>query len=382
MTRQCIRPIRAHRTLPRLLKLSGRKADRDRRRMRFLRPSLDRPLHHDGDPYDDGPLPDLTSGLMWLATGIVGLAVQPLPGTDHSHMGWVVALAGFAIVWGLISLHLALRGKVMPLGQRALVTAAMMPVVAVALWATGGAESYLQPVLLFAVLFVAWFFPPPTAAVLVFLLVLVHASPFLYDGDALELGYLARTAIFAVIVAGMTLTMQFLKRVLVRAEMQQRRHAECDALTGVANRRGFDLALAATHEREERYALILFDFDDFKQINDEHGHPVGDAVLIAVAHAARDVVRHGDCLARIGGDEFALIAPGAGERAVLRLMRAVGEAIHAIHLPGVGSVQVTFAWASAPDHATDPDGLVRAADARLMARKRERRQREAVAAAI
>jgi diguanylate cyclase (GGDEF)-like protein len=139
---------------------------------------------------------------------------------------------------------------------------------------------------------------------------------------------------------------------------------------------------AATHEREERYALILFDFDDFKQINDVHGHPVGDAVLIAVAHAARQVVRHGDCLARIGGDEFALIAPGAGERGVLRLTRALGEAIHSIELPAVDSVRVTFAWALAPDDASDPDALVRAADERLMARKRDRRQREARTAEV
>jgi diguanylate cyclase (GGDEF)-like protein len=350
--------------------------------MRSLLASLDRPLHADGDAYDDGPLPDLVSGLMWLATGAVGLAVQALPGTDHVHIGWVVGLAGFAIVWGAVSIWLGLTGRIMPLKQRAVVTALMLPLVGVALWATGGATSYLQPVLLFTVLFVAWFFPPGIAAVLVGLLVLTHASPFLYDPEAVEFGYQARTVIFTVTVASLTLIMQYLKRVLVRAEMRQRQNAEQDALTGVANRRGFDRALAATHEREERYALILFDFDDFKLVNDEHGHPVGDAVLIAVAQAARGVVRHGDCLARIGGDEFALIAPGAGERGVIRLVRALGEAIHSIVLPGVGSVGVTFAWAITPDHASDPDELVQAADERLMTRKRERRQREARPAAV
>ena len=105
-------------------------------------------------------------------------------------------------------------------------------------------------------------------------------------------------------------------------------------------------------------------------------------MLVAVAHAAREVVRAGDCLAPIGGDEFAVLAPGAGERGVLRLVRALGESIHAMHLPGVGSVGVTFAWALAPLHATDPNDLVRAADERLMDRKRERRRREAEAASI
>jgi diguanylate cyclase (GGDEF)-like protein len=351
--------------------------------MRSLRAAIRRSLPSEGEPYEDGPLPDLISGAMWLATGVVGLAVQALPGVaENSELPWVWVLGGFAIAWGVTSVVLGMRGKVMPIGQRAVVTGAMMPVVGVALWATGGATSYLQPVLLFIVLFVAWFFPPRPTAVLIGLLVLAAATPLLYDGDALTIGYAARTVIFTVTVTGLTLSMLTLKRLLVRAEMRQREIAERDALTGIMNRRGFDRALARTHERETSYALIMFDFDDFKTINDEHGHPVGDAVLVAVAHAAREVVREGDCLARFGGDEFAVIAPGAGERGVLRLARALGESIHAMQLPGVGSVGVTFAWALAPADATDPNELLRAADERLLARKRERRRREAEAASI
>jgi diguanylate cyclase (GGDEF)-like protein len=105
------------------------------------------------------------------------------------------------------------------------------------------------------------------------------------------------------------------------------------------------------------------------------------ASLVAVAHAAREVVRDGDCLARFGGDEFALIAPGSGERGALRLVRALGEAIHAMRLPGVGSVGVTFAWALAPVDGSDPNELMKVAFARLLTRKRERRHREAQAAA-
>ena len=97
--------------------------------------------------------------------------------------------------------------------------------------------------------------------------------------------------------------------------------AELDPLTGVANRRGFDLALERAAATGEPYALILVDLDDFKRVNDEQGHPAGDAVLQSVAVAAADVARQGDCLARIGGDEFALIAPGAGAAGVLRLLR-------------------------------------------------------------
>src|SRR5918999_5831736 len=127
--------------------------------MRSIRSAIRRALPSDGEPYEDGPLPDLISGAMWMATGSVGLAVQALPGvTENSELPWVWMLGAFAIVWGGISVRLGLGGKVMPLGQRAVVTAAMMPVVAVPLLAPRGATRYLHPVLLFYVLFVSWFF--------------------------------------------------------------------------------------------------------------------------------------------------------------------------------------------------------------------------------
>jgi diguanylate cyclase (GGDEF)-like protein len=331
----------------------------------------------DSDPYHDGPLPDLASGLMWLATGLVGLAVQPLPGTDHDHEPVVLALCAFALAWGAISVLLGVRRWTMPLEWRAVVTAAMMPVVALALWATGGASSNLPPLLLFTALFIAWFFPPRLAWPLVAIFVATYASPLVYDHGALMIGYPARAVAFAVAVSGETVAMQILKRRLVWAEARQRRFAELDPLTGVANRRGFDTALAGVGRQDSEVALILFDLDDFKGINDVHGHPAGDAVLHSVAHAAQGVIRDGDVLARIGGDEFALIAPGAGRSGSIRLLSTLSEAIDAAPLPeGVERVGVTFAWALAPDDAEDGPGLFTRADERLLTWKRTRREHE------
>ena len=191
----------------------------------------------------------------------------------------------------------------------------MMPVVVLALWATGGATSYLLPVLLFTALFIGWFFPPRLAWPLVIVFLAAYASPLLYDPDAVDTSFPARSFAFSVAVIGQTFAMQFLKLRLVRAELRQRTYAALDPLTTIANRRAFDHALALAEEIEDSYALVLFDLDDFKSINDEHGHPTGDIVLRAVAHAAQRAVRKGDCLARIGGDEFAVIAPGAGQMA-------------------------------------------------------------------
>jgi diguanylate cyclase (GGDEF)-like protein len=314
---------------------------------------------------------------MWLATAVIGIAVLVMPGTVRTHLGWALALAAFAAGWGGISFWLGVRSKTMSITRRAAVTAGMMPIVALALWATGGVNSFLQPVLLFTALFLAYFFPPRLGWPLVVLFVCAYASPLIYDRAAVSSAYPARVVTFAAAVAGEMLVMHFLKRRLLAAEERQRRMAELDPLTGLLNRRSFDAALqdlfahrAVTDEAGEA-ALVLFDFDEFKLINDLHGHPAGDAVLRAVAHAVQEVVRRGDRVARIGGDEFAVLAPGAGPDGVIRLVDALDDAIRSADTPGtVGEVRATFAWAIAPDDGTDPEDLVQAADTRLIERKR------------
>jgi diguanylate cyclase (GGDEF)-like protein len=320
----------------------------------------------------DGPLPDLISGLMWLATAVVGVAVLVIPGTPRPHLAVAFTLAGFAAAWGVVSLWLGVTERTMTIGRRAVVTATMMPVVALALWATGGAHSYLQPVLLFTALFIAYFFPPRLAWPLVALFCGAFFSPVLYDPGAIEVGYPARGVMFLVAVAGQAVTVHYLKHRLLQAEAVQRGMAERDPLTGLYNRRSFDDALERATQEDGPAALVLFDFDGFKAVNDDHGHPTGDAVLRAVADACSRVVRDGDCLARIGGDEFALVAPGSAGAGVERIVEALGAAIaHAPSPEGVPMVQATFASAVAPHDAASPGELFRLADQRLLARKRE-----------
>jgi diguanylate cyclase (GGDEF)-like protein len=337
--------------------------------MRGLKDSLSRPRHADGDPWDDGPLPDLTSGVMWTATGVLGAVVLALPGSDRDHLLMALALAGFAVGWGLFSMWMASRGGGMSVGMRALVTAATMPVVAFSLWATGGATSFIQPVMIFTALFISYFFPPKLAWPLNLLFVYAFATPLVYDDRALEVGYPARLVMFALATAGATVAIHYLKGRLVRAELHQRTLAERDSLTGVSNRRAFDAALERAARTREPYALVLIDLDDFKRVNDEHGHRAGDDVLRSVAAAAAGVARKGDCVARVGGDEFALLAPGAGASGVLRLLRDLRDAIE--H-------PATFAAGLVPDDARTPEELVAHADARLLAQKRDGKLRQPI----
>ncbi|HSS56858.1 MAG TPA: GGDEF domain-containing protein [Solirubrobacteraceae bacterium] len=309
---------------------------------------------------------------MWLATSAAGVAVLAIPGTPRPHLAVALVLAGFAAGWGVCSLWLGLTARTMTIGKRAIVTAMMMPIVALALWATGGARSYLQPVLLFTALFIAYFFPPRLAWPLVALFSAAFFSPMVYDPQAIELGYPARGVLFLVAVAGQALTVHYLKHRLLQAEAVQRGMAERDPLTSLYNRRSFDDALERATADGGAAALVLFDFDGFKAVNDDHGHPTGDAVLRAVAEACARVVRDGDYLARIGGDEFALVAPGAAGPGVERIVEALATAIAEAPSPeGVASVRATFASAVAPHDAGLPGELFRLADQRLLARKRE-----------
>jgi diguanylate cyclase (GGDEF)-like protein len=105
-------------------------------------------------------------------------------------------------------------------------------------------------------------------------------------------------------------------RVLLQTSRAELRFlAEHDSLTGIGNRRRFDDVLAAQIDHNRRYgttsAVVLIDLDDFKVINDTRGHAVGDAVLKRVADVLTDRLRSTDFLARLGGDEYAVIVPSA-----------------------------------------------------------------------
>jgi diguanylate cyclase (GGDEF)-like protein len=330
------------------------------------------------DPRDEGVLMNATSGVMWLVAGAGGMVALALPGTQHVHIGWLLALAGVAFAWGIAVLTLRFPRQGTSLDARAAITAALIGIVGVALWASGGAASFLQPILLFTALHVAYFYPPRLAWPLNGLFVAVYATPLLYDDAAVDQGYPARLLLFAIGVAGTYVIMRLLKRRLVAAEQRQREMAERDPLTGLANRRTFDAALTrAVLQRDANgrsAALLLLDFDDFKRINDTHGHPVGDDVLRGVVAACVPHVRGVDCFARVGGDEFAVVAPGAGKAGAARLAGALEAAIAEAAMPApVGTVAVTIAWATVPEDATTAERLMQVADRRLIERKRDRK---------
>ena len=168
------------------------------------------------------------------------------------------------------------------------------------------------------------------------------------------------------------------RQLAVRVEAQ----ANQDALTHLPNRRffvqwlGFNLAQAKRDGAD--FALMFIDLDGFKAVNDRYGHDAGDALLVQIARRFRATLRESDLLARVGGDEFALIAPNAKDgremgQLAQRLLNALSDA-SAPKLAGE-PVSASIGIAFYPDDAEDLQGLVAAADAAMYAAKRAGKNR-------
>ncbi|HET6793690.1 MAG TPA: sensor domain-containing diguanylate cyclase [Acidimicrobiales bacterium] len=162
---------------------------------------------------------------------------------------------------------------------------------------------------------------------------------------------------------------------------EARRSAVTDALTGIANRRGFQDRLEKEVSRAmrvgEELSLVLLDLDHFKALNDTYGHQMGDEVLKAVAAALRSRLRHFDTPARYGGEEFAVVLPSCGLAEAVTVAESLREAIAAID--GLPAVTVSAGAATLPNHGLDWNSLLGSADRALYRSKRGGRNRVSAA---
>ena len=159
-----------------------------------------------------------------------------------------------------------------------------------------------------------------------------------------------------------------------------------DPLTGLANRRQFELALAREVDRVARAGepalLLVIDIDHFKAVNDTYGHAVGDQVLRTVARALSETIRPMDTVARIGGEEFALIlpncAPAFGQAVAERMRQRVERRMVPIGVDGQQALRVTVSvgGAFAPQWVRSSAALwIERADIQLYRAKNEGRNR-------
>ncbi|MCG8585030.1 MAG: GGDEF domain-containing protein [Pirellulales bacterium] len=217
--------------------------------------------------------------------------------------------------------------------------------------------------------------------------VLQHARYFGFLVTA-SVGYLAYLMItrdsgssdsFLIVVVGVSFAMGILSLVqmakqkhLIASHMEE---AYTDVLTNLANRRAFDVELARSITNRQRrgtpLSLLLVDVDFFKQFNDTHGHPLGDAILKEVAQRLTRTTPTGGTVARLGGDEFAVILPNVELDQATSIAESARVAVgdRPMHVAGTEH-HVTLSIGLAEAHVDDePATLIRQSDAALYTAK-------------
>ncbi|HWR34911.1 MAG TPA: sensor domain-containing diguanylate cyclase [Clostridia bacterium] len=153
-----------------------------------------------------------------------------------------------------------------------------------------------------------------------------------------------------------------------------------DGLTGMFNRRHFEVRILEEMDRASRYAgglsVLMIDIDNFKLVNDEFGHLLGDEVLREVSNIFAQQLRKVDAACRFGGEEFAVIVPATTGENALAVAEKLRRAVEGWHFPGVPRrISISIGVAEYPQHGETRDALVRAADAALYVAKQKGRNR-------
>jgi diguanylate cyclase (GGDEF)-like protein len=149
--------------------------------------------------------------------------------------------------------------------------------------------------------------------------------------------------------------------------------AQTDSLTGLYNHRFFHERLRAELTRASRQhdavAVLMFDLDDFKRVNDVYGHGAGDQLLIQIARLAKETVRASDVVCRIGGEEFGVIMPSCDAGDALGLASRLIERLRGLELEPMGRMTLSIGVSQGPQHAMNPRELIACAEAAMMTAK-------------
>lgn len=163
-----------------------------------------------------------------------------------------------------------------------------------------------------------------------------------------------------------------------REAQTMRRLAHTDPLTEISNRRRIDSALIdAIEQGHTPLTIIMFDIDSFKDINDSHGHSVGDSVLVRTAEIVQDVVRSTDSFGRWGGEEFVVLCPSTDLARGWQMAERLRMAISSHVFGAVGNITASFGVAEYQPGESPDDLLARADNVLYLAKMRGKNRVEA-----
>ena len=322
-------------------------------------------------------------GLGMSATVIVVLAGYLLVTPDRGNRSLMWALLGVAaVVTVVIALLPWARLLRTPVGLRLMIgwSLALVPLIVALATLDGGPRSPLILVLLLPLIFAAMAYPPRVtlgvgSAMVVGQLWVVATAPDPHPAELFVQG-----ALLALIALMGTMIARNHERSLANSRELADRLAELadvDGLTGCLNHRSFrerlDAEVARTTRARGRVALLHVDLDHFKAVNDSFGHPVGDEVLANVGAVLAGMARRSDVVARIGGEEFAMLLPDTVLDDAVAVAERVRDRIGALQRPV--HVTASVGVSALPEVADTEAQLVSTADRALYAAKRSGRDR-------
>jgi diguanylate cyclase (GGDEF)-like protein len=316
---------------------------------------------------------------MWAGGAAVGLMIAALPQPHHGSRTLLLAVSGAALVIALL-LRFGARG--LP-GWALPVSAAMATLLGSLLtFVSGGAGEWVdvQVLYLFVALASAYYFSDRQLA-LQLALVAISYGVVLALTDPLE----ASAPRWLATVAAIATAAGFVRVLRLRVTEIVDRLADAartDPLTGLQNRRGFEESFGAEVERAKRegrsLTVLLGDLDHFKALNDRMGHPAGDAALVRVGQLLLAALRRPDPVARTGGEEFALILPGAAGEEAWSIAERLRASVEDTFRNEAVELTISLGLAQFPQNGDTADTLLDAADQALYAAKRLGRNRSVI----
>jgi diguanylate cyclase (GGDEF)-like protein len=308
------------------------------------------------------------AGTLYVTGAITAATILLIPGVERTHWRLMLGLSAIGFAWAACCFFLIPWERAHPLVSHFSCSFGF-PITAVAVAATGGAESPAVFYLLFIVGYCAYFYRRREAVPYLFACIVVHALPLFYDPSAVKEGLVAQLLILGPTYLLLGFLIIFGKERLVELREEARRLSLADPLTGLANRRALidTLETWTAHGRgDDPVGLVLIDLDGFKEANTMYGHPGGDTALVATAGALRSAARGEDVVARLGGDEFAIVSGGVSADAIeglaaraLAAVRAAGAELD--DMPGY-ELRCSVGSALYPADAHSVDELVATAD--------------------
>ncbi len=362
---------------PRAITAALRRSTNDR-----LRVSAGLEGEGEGEARPDARLGAYAGAMLCLA-GCLLLATQPLPLAHKPPWAAMAILAGLTAILGLVLLAFAHRDRATPNLLLAAAIAAIA-LIAVLVSQSGGMRSVYAQLFLFPLVHAAAFQTRRRLVVVVVLTSAAFLAPVAYRPSdpqfiAIAIICMPPAILAAALLSVVTHAERRQRAKIVTREVEARRLAENDALTGLGNYRMFwrqlDAEVARCRRHAEVFSLVIMDLNGFKAINDEHGHQCGDEALRRVADALRETLRSEDVCCRQGGDEFAVIAVRAEEAEATELAERLTAAVAGLDVPGASGRRLgaSAGWATFGRPASTADELILRADEALREAKRRRR---------